>query len=103
MILITMFGLLFALVSARTGAFILAPNVQTRHLVDGRGLETVSLDGSKVHFDLNTDFFSERIGGLTPSAASSRLIRTPMVPWMMRARCLAASPARALPIWPLMM
>lgn len=36
----------------------------------GRGLETTSLDVSSVHFDLNTNFFSERTGFLGSLAAN---------------------------------
>jgi hypothetical protein len=34
----------------------------------GRGLDTTSLDGSSVHFDLNNDFFSERTGWIGAGA-----------------------------------
>jgi hypothetical protein len=34
----------------------------------GRGLDTTSLDGSSVHFDLNNDFFSERTGWIGSGA-----------------------------------
>jgi hypothetical protein len=34
----------------------------------GHGLNTTSLDGSQVHFDLNNDFFSERTGWIGAGA-----------------------------------
>jgi hypothetical protein len=36
--------------------------------LSGRGLNSTSLDGSEVHFDLNNDFFSERTGWIGSGA-----------------------------------
>jgi hypothetical protein len=45
-------------------------NLKKAHIshAPARGLDTTSLDGSSVHFDLNNDFFSERTGWIGSGA-----------------------------------